>query len=93
MSQFYPELLLQGNLTNTKSTILQKQIPLANLSATRKSTLRGRLDTRINWKTTLFHYYLDILIMECPLARLHKVSAATVLNIVEFIKEVYWWFC
>lgn len=24
--------------------------------------------------------------MECPLARLHKASAATVLNIVEFIK-------
>lgn len=25
--------------------------------------------------------------MKCPLARLHKASAATVLNIVEFIKR------
>lgn len=31
--------------------------------------------------------------MERSLARLHKASAATVLNIVEFINRVYWWFC
>lgn len=66
--------------------ILQKQIPLANSSATRNLILKGWLDNRINWKTTWLHYYLDILIMACPLARLHKARAATVLNIVEFIK-------
>lgn len=93
MIPLYRAVLFLGNTTNIRLTILQKQIPLANLSATRKYILKSWLDTRIIWKTTWLHYYLDILIMECPLGRLHKASATTVLNIVEFIKEVYWWFC
>lgn len=64
-----------------------------NLSATRKSISKNYLDSWIKWKTTWLHHYLDVLIMEYPLARLHKASAATVLNIVEFINWVYWWVC